>query len=192
MPRYGNGIKKEDIIPRDIKLLEMILHGSSVKSAAISVGLTSERVRQICHQLCKLMMRPGRLNEPFPEHNWKSSHEIKKNREFWLRRLLMFKSEFESKLNLENLPPTPSNESPAKCVDPLFIKVDDLNLTRRSANCLRNENVSYLGDLVQRQEREMLTTPNLGRKSFDEIKEVMASYGFTFGTVLENWNPTPN
>jgi DNA-directed RNA polymerase subunit alpha len=73
-------------------------------------------------------------------------------------------------------------------VDPILLQpVDDLELTVRSANCLKAENIYYIGDLIQRTENELLKTPNLGRKSLNEIKEVLASKGLTLGMKLENW-----
>jgi DNA-directed RNA polymerase subunit alpha len=75
-------------------------------------------------------------------------------------------------------------------VDPILLRpVDDLELTVRSANCLKAENIYYIGDLIQRTETELLKTPNLGRKSLNEIKEVLASKGLTLGMKLENWPP---
>ncbi len=75
-------------------------------------------------------------------------------------------------------------------VDPILLRpVDDLELTVRSANCLKAENIYYIGDLIQRTENELLKTPNLGRKSLNEIKEVLASRGLTLGMKIENWPP---
>ncbi|MEW6313947.1 MAG: DNA-directed RNA polymerase subunit alpha [Pseudomonadota bacterium] len=75
-------------------------------------------------------------------------------------------------------------------VDPILLRpVDDLELTVRSMNCLKAENIYYIGDLIQRTETELLKTPNLGRKSLNEIKEVLASRGLTLGMKLENWPP---
>ena len=75
-------------------------------------------------------------------------------------------------------------------VDPILLRpVDDLELTVRSANCLKAENIYYIGDLIQRTETELLKTPNLGRKSLNEIKEVLASRGLTLGMKLESWPP---
>jgi len=75
-------------------------------------------------------------------------------------------------------------------VDPMLMRpVDDLELTVRSANCLKAESIYYIGDLIQRTENELLKTPNLGRKSLNEIKEVLASRGLTLGMKLENWPP---
>lgn len=75
-------------------------------------------------------------------------------------------------------------------VDPILLRpVDDLELTVRSANCLKAENIYYIGDLIQRSETELLKTPNLGRKSLNEIKDVLASKGLTLGMKLENWPP---
>ena len=75
-------------------------------------------------------------------------------------------------------------------VDPIWLRpVDDLELTVRSANCLKAENIYYIGDLVQRTEVELLKTPNLGKKSLTEIKDVLASRGLSLGMRLENWPP---
>lgn len=74
--------------------------------------------------------------------------------------------------------------------DPILLRpVDELELTVRSANCLKAENIYYIGDLIQRSENELLKTPNLGRKSLNEIKEVLASRGLTLGMRLESWPP---
>ena len=75
-------------------------------------------------------------------------------------------------------------------VDPILLRpVDDLELTVRSANCLKAESIYYIGDLVQRTEVELLKTPNLGKKSLTEIKDVLASRGLSLGLRLENWPP---
>ncbi len=75
-------------------------------------------------------------------------------------------------------------------IDPLLLRpVDDLELTVRSANCLKAENIYYIGDLIQRTEVELLKTPNLGKKSLTEIKDVLASRGLSLGMRLENWPP---
>ncbi len=75
-------------------------------------------------------------------------------------------------------------------IDPILLRpVDDLELTVRSANCLKAESIYYIGDLVQRTEVELLKTPNLGKKSLTEIKDVLASRGLQLGLRLENWPP---
>ena len=75
-------------------------------------------------------------------------------------------------------------------IDPILLRpVDDLELTVRSANCLKAENIYYIGDLIQRTEVELLKTPNLGKKSLTEIKDVLASRGLSLGMRLENWPP---
>jgi DNA-directed RNA polymerase subunit alpha len=85
---------------------------------------------------------------------------------------------------------TPAAERSTPQVDPILLRpVDDLELTVRSANCLKAENIYYIGDLIQRTETELLKTPNLGRKSLNEIKEVLASRGLSLGMKLENWPP---
>src|SRR5690554_4901785 len=76
-------------------------------------------------------------------------------------------------------------------VDPMLLRpVDDLELTVRSANCLKAESIYYIGDLVQRTEVELLKTPNLGKKSLTEIKDVLASRGLHLGMRLDNWPPS--
>jgi DNA-directed RNA polymerase subunit alpha len=75
-------------------------------------------------------------------------------------------------------------------IDPILLRpIDDLELTVRSANCLKAENIYYIGDLIQRTEVELLKTPNLGKKSLTEIKEVLAQRGLSLGMKLENWPP---
>ncbi|WP_227816665.1 DNA-directed RNA polymerase subunit alpha [Nitrogeniibacter aestuarii] len=86
--------------------------------------------------------------------------------------------------------PVVEEQAQAPAIDPVLLRpVDDLELTVRSANCLKAENIYYIGDLIQRTETELLKTPNLGRKSLNEIKEVLASRGLTLGMKLENWPP---
>lgn len=81
-----------------------------------------------------------------------------------------------------------TEEKPA--IDPILLRpVDDLELTVRSANCLKAENILLIGDLIQRTEVELLKTPNLGKKSLTEIKDVLATRGLSLGMRLENWPP---
>jgi DNA-directed RNA polymerase subunit alpha len=94
-------------------------------------------------------------------------------------------------INFEDLPEvkekTPEEElsfSPY-----LLKKVDELELSVRSANCLKNDNIVYIGDLVQKSESEMLKTPNFGRKSLNEIKEVLGNMGLRFGMEVQGWPP---
>ena len=85
----------------------------------------------------------------------------------------------------EEQPPTAESD-----VDPILLRpVDDLELTVRSANCLKAESIYYIGDLIQRTEVELLKTPNLGKKSLTEIKDVLATRGLSLGMRLENWPP---
>ena len=88
---------------------------------------------------------------------------------------------------------TPEQETPRPPeaeIDPILLRpVDDLELTVRSANCLKAESIYYVGDLIQRTEVELLKTPNLGRKSLTEIKDVLAARGLSLGMRLENWPP---
>ncbi|MDR0674456.1 MAG: DNA-directed RNA polymerase subunit alpha [Zoogloeaceae bacterium] len=102
-------------------------------------------------------------------------------------RILM--SQLEIFADLEGTTPAVESRKPVQ-VDPVLLRpVDDLELTVRSANCLKAESIYYIGDLIQRTENELLKTPNLGRKSLNEIKEVLATHGLTLGMKLENWPP---
>jgi len=86
--------------------------------------------------------------------------------------------------------PLPTEQPKIPQIDPVLLRpVDDLELTVRSANCLKVENIYYIGDLIQRTESELLRTPNLGRKSLNEIKEVLAARELTLGMKLDNWPP---
>ena len=92
--------------------------------------------------------------------------------------------------SLEGMAEPVSAQRTSPSVDPILLRpVDDLELTVRSANCLKAENIYYIGDLIQRTENDLLKTPNLGRKSLNEIKEVLATRGLTLGMKLENWPP---
>lgn len=92
--------------------------------------------------------------------------------------------------SLEQIYSDQPQQTSAASFDPILLRpVDELELTVRSANCLKAENIYYIGDLIQRTETELLKTPNLGRKSLNEIKEVLASRGLTLGARLENWPP---
>ena len=78
-------------------------------------------------------------------------------------------------------------------IDPIMLRpVDELELTVRSANCLKAENIHYIGDLVTRMESDLLRTPNLGKKYLNEIKEVLLSRGLSLGLILDNWPPENN
>ena len=89
----------------------------------------------------------------------------------------------------------PQLESPEEDTDNfpfnrnLLRKVDELELSVRSANCLKNDNIVYIGDLVQKTESEMLRTPNFGRKSLNEIKEVLKVMNLELGMDIESWPP---
>ena len=84
----------------------------------------------------------------------------------------------------------PQEAIPDLAFNPAFLKkVDELELSVRSANCLKNDNIVYIGDLVQKTEAEMLRTPNFGRKSLNEIKEVLAQMGLHLGMEVPGWPP---
>jgi len=81
-------------------------------------------------------------------------------------------------------------KTPEALIDPALLQtIDELDLTVRSANCLKAENIYYLGDLVRRTENELLKTPNLGKKSLNEIKELLSSKNLSLGMHIENWPP---
>ena len=94
-------------------------------------------------------------------------------------------------VDLEGEPEAPvETEKKEPPIDPILLRpVDDLELTVRSANCLKAENIYLIGDLIQRTEVELLKTPNLGKKSLTEIKDVLATRGLSLGMRLENWPP---
>jgi DNA-directed RNA polymerase subunit alpha len=83
--------------------------------------------------------------------------------------------------------PVPVSDEPAPLNPNLFKSVDELELSVRSANCLQNANIRYIGELVQRSEAEMLKTKNFGRKSLNEIKEILQSMGLSLGMTLDNF-----
>ncbi len=102
---------------------------------------------------------------------------------FILRGQLSVFANLESELTEVEVQQTPE-------VDPVLVRpVDDLELTVRSANCLKAENIYYIGDLIQRNEHDLLKAPNLGRKSLNEIKDILASKGLSLGMTVENWPP---
>ena len=111
---------------------------------------------------------------------------------FWM--LILISTMLISEMSFINFD-EPQLESPEEDTDNfpfnrnLLRKVDELELSVRSANCLKAENIYYIGDLVQRTEVELLKTPNLGKKSLTEIKDVLASRGLSLGMRLENWPP---
>jgi len=93
-------------------------------------------------------------------------------------------------INFEEQPEpvdAPVNEEQEKLNDNLWRTVDELELSVRSANCLQNANIKYIGELVQKTEAEMLKTKNFGRKSLKEIKEILAEMGLSLGMKLDNW-----
>lgn len=102
----------------------------------------------------------------------------------------IFADQLNSFVDIKNSVAPAEDSSFRPLIDPkLLCPVDDLDLTVRSANCLKTENIKYIGDLVQRTEVELLKTPNLGKKSLTEIKDVLAERGLTLGMRLEHWPP---
>ncbi len=106
------------------------------------------------------------------------------------RAATILQSQLESFVELHAEEDEPDDDHDEPEVDPILLRpVDDLELTVRSANCLKAEAIMYIGDLIQRTETELLRTPNLGKKSLNEIKDVLASRGLSLGVRLENWPP---
>jgi len=102
----------------------------------------------------------------------------------------ILRSQFSVFVDLEAEEAIEASQNKEPEVDPILLRpVDDLELTVRSANCLKAESIYYIGDLIQRTEVELLKTPNLGKKSLTEIKDVLASRGLSLGMRLENWPP---
>jgi DNA-directed RNA polymerase subunit alpha len=96
-------------------------------------------------------------------------------------------------VDLQSAPLVQEKLSREDAVNPIFYRpVDDLELTVRSANCLKAENIFFIGDLVQRTEADLLKTPNLGKKSLTEIKNVLAAHGLALGTKIEGWRAPTN
>jgi DNA-directed RNA polymerase subunit alpha len=101
----------------------------------------------------------------------------------------ILQAQLSSFVNLQSMEDEVAEDEEAD-IDPILLRpVDELELTVRSANCLKAENIYYIGDLIQRTEVELLRTPNLGKKSLTEIKDVLASHGLSLGIQLDNWPP---
>ena len=155
----------------------IVLDASYSPVRRVSYTVESARVEQRT-DLDKLVMHIETNGVISPEDAIKQSAGI------LIDQLSVFANIVQSEPGVDASSPRPSQ------VDPILLRpVDDLELTVRSANCLKAENIYYIGDLIQRTENELLKTPNLGRKSLNEIKEVLASRGLTLGMKIENWPP---
>jgi DNA-directed RNA polymerase subunit alpha len=156
----------------------IVLDASFSPVSRVSYAVENARVEQRT-DLDKLVMEIQTNGAISPEEAIRSSARI-------LCEQLAIFAQLESDWQPTGLAP----QAPATNFDPILLRpVDELELTVRSANCLKAENIYYIGDLIQRTETELLKTPNLGRKSLNEIKEVLASRGLTLGARLENWPP---
>ncbi|MCW5639319.1 MAG: DNA-directed RNA polymerase subunit alpha, partial [Rubrivivax sp.] len=156
----------------------IVLDASFSPVSRVSYAVENARVEQRT-DLDKLVMEIQTNGSISPEEAIRSSARV------LCEQLAVF-AQLESDWQPTGMPsaPQPTN------FDPILLRpVDELELTVRSANCLKAENIYYIGDLIQRTETELLKTPNLGRKSLNEIKEVLASRGLTLGARLENWPP---
>ena len=158
----------------------IVLDASFSPVKRVSYSVENARVEQRT-DLDKLVMEIETNGSLSPEEAIRASAKI------LVEQLIVFTQlEHEGLAELGTGLREPEGPEPA----PILMRpVDELELTVRSANCLKAENIYYIGDLVQRSETELLKTPNLGRKSLNEIKEVLASRGLTLGTRLEGWPP---
>jgi DNA-directed RNA polymerase subunit alpha len=157
----------------------IVLDASFSPVARVSYTVESARVEQRT-DLDKLVMEIATNGAISPEEAIRASAKI------LVEQLAVFAQIDVSEAGAFDQPAQPRPGS----FDPILLRpVDELELTVRSANCLKAENIYYIGDLIQRTETELLKTPNLGRKSLNEIKEVLASRGLTLGGRLENWPP---
>ena len=156
----------------------IVLDASFSPVARVSYTVESARVEQRT-DLDKLVMEINTNGAISPEEAIRASAKI------LVEQLAVFAQLENSEIAAFNEPQSRNTQ-----FDPILLRpVDELELTVRSANCLTAENIYYIGDLIQRTETELLKTPNLGRKSLNEIKEVLASRGLTLGARLENWPP---
>ena len=170
MRRYGDEPTKS--------IGRIVLDASFSPVARVSYTVESARVEQRT-DLDKLVMEIVTNGAVTPEEAIRSSAKI------LVEQLAVFAQLEGSEIAAFSEPQQRSTQ-----FDPILLRpVDELELTVRSANCLKAENIYYIGDLIQRTETELLKTPNLGRKSLNEIKEVLASRGLTLGGRLENWPP---
>jgi len=157
----------------------IVLDASFSPVARVSYTVESARVEQRT-DLDKLVMEINTNGAISPEESIRASAKI------LVEQLAVFAQLEGSDLAAFDQPTAQRSTQ----FDPILLRpVDELELTVRSANCLKAENIYYIGDLIQRTETELLKTPNLGRKSLNEIKEVLASRGLTLGARLENWPP---
>jgi DNA-directed RNA polymerase subunit alpha len=156
----------------------IVLDASFSPVSRVSYTVESARVEQRT-DLDKLVMEIHTNGAISPEESIRASAKI------LVEQLAVFAQLEGSEIAAFSEP-----RAPGPNFDPILLRpVDELELTVRSANCLKAENIYYIGDLIQRTETELLKTPNLGRKSLNEIKEVLASRGLTLGARLENWPP---
>ena len=156
----------------------IVLDASFSPVRRVSYAVENARVEQRT-DLDKLVMEIETNGAISPEEAIRASSKI------LVEQLAVF-----AQLDPGELAPFDAPSRPNQVFDPILLRpVDELELTVRSANCLKAENIYYIGDLIQRTETELLKTPNLGRKSLNEIKEVLASRGLTLGARLENWPP---
>ena len=156
----------------------IVLDASFSPVRRVSYAVENARVEQRT-DLDKLVMEIETNGAISPEEAIRSSAKI------LVEQLAVF-AQLEGQVS-DILYATPERQT---SFDPILLRpVAELELTVRSANCLTAENIYYIGDLIQRTETELLKTPNLGRKSLNEIKEVLASRGLTLGARLENWPP---
>lgn len=173
VPAVSSAHELEGEVSRPIGLLPLDASFCPVRRVSYEVESAREKERT---DLDKLVLTIDTNGTVGPEEVVRQSAEILMNQ-------LRIFGDFSQ-------PEVEQDSSDADSVDPILLKpIDDLELTVRSANCLKAESIYYIGDLVQKTEVELLKTPNLGKKSLNEIKEVLESRELGLGTRLENWPP---
>jgi DNA-directed RNA polymerase subunit alpha len=172
---YQPAVKRKFNELEDLGIGKMQIDASFTPVEKVSYSVDNARVKQKA-DLDKLIIELETNETIEPEDAIRTAGKI-------LREQLEVFSHLEIKNDTQD-------EIDENHIDPVLLRpVDDLELTVRSANCLKAENIHYIGDLVQRSENELLKTPNLGKKSLTEIKDVLSTHSLTLGQTIEDWPP---
>ena len=172
---YQPAVKRKFNELEDLGIGKMQIDASFTPVEKVSYSVDNARVKQKA-DLDKLIIELETNETIEPEDAIRTAGKI-------LREQLEVFSHLEIKNDIHD-------EVDENHIDPVLLRpVDDLELTVRSANCLKAENIHYIGDLVQRSENELLKTPNLGKKSLTEIKDVLSTHSLSLGQIIEDWPP---
>ncbi|MGD6858694.1 MAG: DNA-directed RNA polymerase subunit alpha [Enterobacteriaceae bacterium] len=169
VPAYRNTKTEHDI--KSTGILKLDTYYSPIEKVSYSVESARLKQRTDLDRLVMDIETNGTIN---PEDSVKMAANILAN-------------QLNSFINFKDLSEKKEKKEKEKINPILFKSVEDLELTVRSANCLKTESIKYIGDLVQKTESELLKTPNLGRKSLNEIKDILSKYNLSLGTFLKNW-----